>query len=173
MGPISTPSRAALLRCISSCVMGVLICLAYIWAQVHMAALPSRQQDWGCDGHARLFEACRAPCRWAATQAAPLHSSLSADFLASVTAQGLQSHAAGSGRWALHSIFCIATLTGMKSSDKSLVPIPRLVCRPVPSMRPGCAAKRRSRACDWGEGQGDPPGADRDAGISAREAGSL
>ena len=36
IGPISTPSRAALLRCISSCVMGVLICSAYMWAQVHM-----------------------------------------------------------------------------------------------------------------------------------------
>ena len=69
----------------------------------------------------------------------------------------------------LRTMFCSATLTGMKSSEKSLVPTWRL----VPSMRPGCAHKRRSPAWDWGERQGDPAGGDRDAGISARAAGRL
>ena len=108
MGPISTPSRAALLRCISSCVMGVLICLAYIWAKEHMDcfAFQAGMQLWG---HASLWEACRAPCRWAAAQAAPLHSRLYADSSGFEMAQGLQSQAARSGWWAppvRHIVLC-------------------------------------------------------------------
>ena len=96
MGPISTPSRAALLRCISSCVMGVLICWAYMRAQVHMYCFDCRAEMrmWG---YAPLWEACRVPCRWAAAQAALLRSRLYAESLKSEMAQGLHSQAAGCG----------------------------------------------------------------------------